>query len=332
MITLRTSIFVAAPALVLLAANLSTRAAGVESNNNSVPANCSSAMPSCSACHSASAPQAGRTNGPTTTIAVTSRVLTAGQQTSVTTSLAGGLATTQGGFICEASAGTFTAGSTSHIISNPASITHTNKNNRSWTYTYTAPNTPGLVTLTAAGISVNGSGSGGDEFSFSGYDINATTATPTRLFVLPTGHAAQGTACPDGYGNYSVLGANGVPTLGNASYAFQLHGATPGSVAILFAGMNPAGFTFLDLGALYGITGCRAYVASPMFTFVGFTSAGQAQRGEGSATFPMAVGTSAALHGLSLDVQVGYVDPTAVSLLGRSMQFSFSNGLRMTFQ
>lgn len=332
MLSVRTGILLAAPALVVLASNLSTRGAGVESNNNSVPANCSTQLPSCNACHSSSQPQTGRTNGPTTRLTAVTRALSAGQQTSVTASVVGGLATTTGGFICEASAGAFTAGSNSHILTNSASITHIDRNSRSWTYTYTAPATVGLVTVTAAGMSSNGSGSSGDEFSFSGYDANATTATPMRLFVLPQYVVNQGTACPDGYGNYSVLGASSAPTVGNSGFGFALHGANPNSLAVLIAGFNPGGFSYIDLGVFYGLTGCRAYVANTAFTLVSFTGAGIAARGEGSATFPMAIANAPALHGVSLDVQAAYVDQSATTMLGRSMDFSFSNGLRVTFQ
>ncbi|MCA8973722.1 MAG: hypothetical protein KDC98_03325 [Planctomycetes bacterium] len=332
MTTLRTCTAVAVPALILLASNLSSRASGVESGNNSIPANASSQMPSCQQCHSGSGPSVGRTNGPTTHLTASLLVLQPGQTTSVTTAVTGGVSGTDGGFICEASAGTFTAGSTSRIITNPASITHANDRNRTWTYTYTAPNSTGLVTLTSAGLSANGSGSSGDEFSFSGYDPNATTATPMRMFVLPTGVVNHGMSCPDGFGNYSVLGANSSPTLGNAGFAVELHGATPGTFAFLIGGFNPPGFTSIDLGAMFGLVGCHGYVASSFLSLSGLTSAGSAQRGEGSLSFAIPVANSPILSGVLLDMQAAYIDPTADSMLGRTMPFSFSNGLGITFQ
>ena len=77
MTTLRTCTAVAVPALILLASNLSSRASGVESGNNSIPANASSQMPSCQQCHSGSGPSVGRTNGPTTHLTASLLVLAA---------------------------------------------------------------------------------------------------------------------------------------------------------------------------------------------------------------------------------------------------------------
>jgi len=331
MFSFRISAVIAAAALVLLASSLSSRSGGVESGDNAVPGNSSSQMPSCQHCHSNSGPFPSRTNGPTTTIVVNDLVLQPNQQTTVTTSVTGGAWGSDGGFLCEASAGTFTAGGQTLIITNPASITHSNDNNRSWTYTFTAPATPGLVTLTSAGLSANGSGSGGDVFSFSGFDPNATVATPTRLFVLPQSVVNQGVACPDGFGNYSVLGANGVPNLGNQSFALELHGATPGSIAFLVGGFNPPGFNPIDLGGI-GLPGCQGTVANSLFTLTGFTSGGSAQRAEGFVNFPLPVISSPLLQGVILDLQSAYVDPTATQApRNRSMTLSVSNGLAVTF-
>lgn len=323
----RPSFLMAAASLVGFSGLLSTHAAGVESGVSSMPANGSRALNSCAACHSSSAPTATRTNGPTTAITVGSRVLALGAQTTVTTAVTGGVATTTGGFLCEATAGSFTAGTGNHVNTSPRSVTHSDRTRRTWSYTFTAPTTPGVVEITSVGMSSNGSGSSGDRFSFSGYDNNATVGTPTRIYVLPAGLSNVGTGCPDGYGNVSVLGATTAPTVGNTGFALQLAGAAPSTMAFLLLGFNPPAFPGVDLGAMFGITGCTGYVASPLATQTAFTSAGNAMRGEGSALFPFGIPNDASFHGFQIDMQSAYLDNSVATT--RAVAVTFSNGLHL---
>lgn len=308
---------------------LSTRAAGVQSGVNSVPANASRTMSSCAACHSGSAPSAARTNGPAVTLTVGARVLTAGQTTSVSTAAVGGVAGTTGGFLCEATAGTFLAGTGSRINGVGLSITHSNATRRSWSFSFTAPNAPGPIELTSAVMSSNGSGTGSDQFSFSGFDRNATTGTPVRLYVLPTGVTNFGVGCADGYNNVPVLGASSVPSVGNGAFAFQMVGAAPSTLAFLLAGFNPGGFTGLNLGALFGITGCTGYVASPLSTSTTFTSAGDVVRAEGACLFGFPLPNSPSIAGFQLDLQAACIDNSVPT---RAAPVTFTNGLHMIVQ
>ncbi|MBM4060093.1 MAG: hypothetical protein FJ265_03205 [Planctomycetes bacterium] len=257
-------------------------------------------------------------------------MLNAGQQTSVTTAVTGGLATTTGGFIGEATAGSFVAGTGNHVNISTRSITHDDRTRRSWTYTFVAPATPGVVELTSCGMASNGSGSSGDKFSFNGFDPNATVGTPVRVYVLPTGVTNFGAGCADGYGNIPVLGAPSAPTVGNGSFGFQLAGAAPGSLAFLLYGFNPPGFPGLNLGALFGITGCTGYVANPLSTATAFTSAGNAMRAEGSCSFPFPLPNSPAYLGFAIDVQGACMDNSVAAT--RAVPVTFSNGLRMVVQ
>lgn len=328
-IACRTPILWAGASAALLAvASLSTRGGGVESGVNSVPANAASQTPSCTSCHSGSAPFAGRTNGPTTLLTVSRRALALGETVAVTTSVTGGVAGTAGGFVSEATAGSFTPGANTRIISSNRSITHSNGSARTWNYSYTAPTAAGPLLLTVCGMSSNGSGSSGDRFSFHGFDNNATTATPVRLFVLPAGVANKGAACADGFGNQSVLGANSAPAVGNTGFACELIGAAPNALAFLLTGFNPPGFTSLNLGALFGLTGCSGYVASPLSTIGGFTSAGSAMMAEGTASFPLAIPNIATLSGVVINVQGAYFDNSIGA--ARALPISFSNGLTIT--
>jgi len=311
------------------ATSLIPSSSGVQSGLNGVPANCSSQLPACSSCHSGSAPFAGRVGGPIATLTATKRALDAGENISVTTAVTGGVSGTAGGFICEATTGVFTPGATSTVLTNNASITHSSSSNRTWTYTYTAPNTVGPVQMTSCAMTANANFStGGDQISFAAYDNNATVATPLRFFVLPAGVTNLGSACADGFGNLSVLGANSTPTIGNSGFAFQLQGASPSALAVVWAGINPAGFTSIDLGALYGLTGCSSYLANIIPSITATTSAGSAERAEGTASFPLPIPNSAALSGNTFQAQGGYVDPSVSST--RSMPLSFSNGLTIS--
>ena len=321
------ALYIGLPAALLFASALSTRGGGVQSGSNSVPANSSRALQSCASCHSGSAPSASRTNGPTTTLTTAKQALAPSEAISVTTDVTGGLTGTRGGFICEATAGAFTAGTNSRIISNTASITQSSNAVRTWTYTYTAPTAAGLVELTSAGMTSSGSSSSGDRFSFNGFDSNATTATPVRLYVLPSGVTNHGNSCADGYGNYPVLGAANSPAVPNTSFGFQLAGAAPSSFAFMFVGFNPPGFTSLPLGALLGLTGCNGYVASPTATLTALTTPGVAARAEGTATIGFPLPNNATLHGLNFDVQCAFFDTSVAA--SRSIPLTFTNGLHV---
>lgn len=327
---LRSTPFWVASSAALFTGVLSSYSGGVASGVNSVPANASRALPSCSACHSGAAPTASRANPPVTTLTVGARVLTAGQQIPVTTAVSAGVAGTTGGFLCEATAGVFTAGTGSQANGAGASITHSNKNQRSWSYTFTAPNSPGPIELTSVAMTANNSGTGGDQFSFNGHDPNATVGTPVRLYVLPTGVSNRGVGCADGYGNVPVLGAPSIPARGNAAFAFQVVGASTNTVALLLLGINPAGFTGIDLGALLGITGCTSYVQNPLAIPSTATSAGSAMRADGACSFPFPIPTGTVYLGFAMDAQAAVLDASVAAT--RAIPLTFTNGVHVVVQ
>jgi hypothetical protein len=310
-------------ATLVSVSTLTSSSSGVQSGLGSFPANCSSALPSCSLCHSGSTPS---TTGPLVTITTAGnrRALSQGTTLSVTTAISGGVAGTTGGFVCETTAGTFTGnGTTCGSLGNPAGITHLNNSARSWTYTLTAPTTVGLVSLTSVGNSTNGSSTTGDQFAFSGFDRAATSATPTRLFVLPSSVTNFGSGCADGFGNIPVLGANGTPSVGNTSFAFQMYGLQPGVIGLFWVGINNPGFTGLNMNSL-----AQNLVASVSLITTGTASSlSQQQRAEGTATVPLAIPNNASLHGLVFDVQGGQLDPTVTAI--RTLPLTLTNGLHV---
>lgn len=316
-------------ALCTLTGAAVTYSGGVQSGSSGVPANASRAVTSCAACHSGSAPTSTRTNPPVVSLVVGSRILAPGGQTSVTTSVTGGIAGTTGGFLCETTGGTFVPGAGMHTGGAGDNITHSNKNQRSWTYTLTAPTTPGPIELTSVAMTANNSGTGGDQFSFNGFNANSTVGTPVRVYVLPTGMTHLGNGCSDGYGNVPVLGATTSPTVGNAAFAFDVLGGATNSVALLLLGVNPPGFTGIDLGALLGITGCTGYVLNPLAIPTALTSPGSAMRADGAAQFPFPLPNSPVYAGFALDAQAAYLDSSVPS---RAIPLTFTNGVHVVVQ
>lgn len=309
------------------------------------PTNFSSSGASCSTCHTGSAPSAQSSRTSLTADAGIT-ALSAGQSIQLTTALdATGANTTFGGFVCEASGGSFTAGANTQTTTNglsTISVSHVDKNSRSWTYTFNAPTSPGLVELTSAGLAVNNDGQAfvaGDHVSFSGFDKTATSATPLRLYVLPTGVTNIGTSCTDGYGNTPVLGANNVPMPGDASFEIRLHGASPGQTAFLWGAVGAGGFS-QSLTPL-GLDGCTSYIQNVDANQVAVTSAGVAERADGSVAFMLPIANDPSLIGTQYHLQAGYVDPSAgtafpagspVSTGARSLDLTLTHGLEITIQ
>ena len=313
---------------------------GVESGNLGVPADCSKVLPACSACHIGAAPSltSPDPDTPKTTVSTAGdvRAIALGTSVAVTTAISGGTPGTEGGFVCEASAGSFTAGAGTQILTNSASITHANDSSRAWTYTFDAPATPGLVELTSAANAVNGDAmTTGDHFSFAGYDRNAQSATPIRLYALPTGVTNLGAACADGYGNFAVLGANHTPTVGDTGFELRLHGARPSSTAYLWGGFNSTPTYSLPLDGI-GLIGCTSYLQNIDASQLQVTTGGADERAEGDAVFSLPLVGAGALLGAAFDVQAGYFDPSVVSSttggVVRSLPLTLTNGLRITLQ
>lgn len=327
---LRSSPFWITSTAFMVTGVLSSHAGGIASGSGGAPANASQALSSCAACHSGSGPTPTRANPPITTLTVGARVLTAGQQTTVTTSVTGGVTGSTGGFLCEATDGTFSAGGGSHVNGAGGSITHSNKNQHSWGYNFTAPSTPGPIELTSVAMTSNSSGTSGDQFSFRGFDPNATFGTPVRLYVLPAGVSNLGSGCADGYGNFPVLGAASSPNLGNSAFAFDMVGGSTNSIALLLIGINPPGFNGIDLGAVLGISGCTGYVLNPVAIPTSVTGSGNAVRADGTCSFPFPIPSGSVYLGFAMDAQAAVLDASVAAT--RSMPMTMTNGVHVVVQ
>jgi hypothetical protein len=279
--------------------------------------------PSCTACHSGTI----GSNGVATLLTAPHHSLDRNESIQLALQVTGGPSGSDGGFAAENTAGTFSAGTNTQTNTSgrPGQfLTHTNDSSRSWSLGYTAPNTPGLVRIFAVTNSANGSGTSNDSISFHGFDPTSTTCTPVYLGVNAIGNQRFGSACVGGFGNWPVLYSDLVPTVGNAAYGVKLAGVAPGSGAVFVFGVPRA--TPIDLGPI-GVNGCGLWVDSLVNILTG-TTAGNAQRGEGTASVPAPVPAVAALQGSTIGAQAAVLD----SASGRSLPLTLSNGLRITIQ
>lgn len=256
----------------------------------------------------------------------TARILATGQSIQVALSATGGQsASPNGGFAMDTNAGTFSAGPNTAVVPPGNAITHSNSSTRSWSFGYTASNTPGLVELYSVVNTVNNDMINGveDLWAFHGFDDTAVQGTPVRLFVNAPGVVTLGSACAGSFGNVPVLGCPQSPTAGNQTFTLDLHGGAPHSTAAVLLGVtafNPG----LDLG-IVGVTGCALFV-DPLVTIFGGTSAGDAQRGEGAASFGVPIPNRPDLIGATLHCQGLVVDPAN----GRPTPLTMTNGVSAT--
>ncbi|MCA8958230.1 MAG: hypothetical protein KDC87_19290, partial [Planctomycetes bacterium] len=230
------------------------------------------------------------------------------------------------GIAADATAGTFVAGSTTRVNTTGDAITHIASAARSWTFGWKAPATPGLAEIYTAVNNTNGDRlETGDQYSFHGADPAATVCTPIRLYANPVGCVATGDSCPDGYGNYSVLGGASVPSVGNTAFKLEAFGLPPSAplLMMLSVGTNLGGFDMAPLGA----PGC-VLRTTLQIQLQAATSAGDAKRAEGSFIAPLGIPNQPALKGFAFTVQMGAIDANST----RAFPLLVTNGLEVTIQ
>ena len=106
-----------------------------------------------------------------------------GSTNSYMISVSGGPAGTTGGFNLCTSEGTLIPGTGNE--ESQGELTHSNGNNRSWTFEWTAPGTETVASFTAVAMSTNDGGTSGDSWNWygdavgTGFDIAVTATVPT---------------------------------------------------------------------------------------------------------------------------------------------------------
>ncbi len=284
--------------------------------------------PACGQCHS---PTPGAAIGfPRISVLVqpSVRSLASGQSISIAIAASGGqTASTLGGFACDTTAGTFSAGVNTVLVPPNRAITHSNSSSRSWSFGYTAPTTPGVVSLYAVSNTVNGDMLNGPEdmWAFHGADDQDTNSTPAYLFVNANGVQNVGRSCAGAFGNVPVLGSAQVPSVGNASFALEMHGAPPLSPVGLMLG----GALFpvpIDLTSI-GVNGCELYF-NPFVSIAGATGPGNPRYGEGVALIPLPIPNNQSLRGGVLYLHAYVLDLGS----GRAIPITLTNALAVTLQ
>lgn len=313
-------VLLAAPAIVAFSIDLRSSSRGMYFPG------ITTGLPSCGGCHLATPGAATGFPRISVSLQPSLRILTSGQSIQIALAASGGqTASTKGGFAMDASAGTFSAGANTAVVTPGTAITHSNSSTRSWSFGFNAPTAPGLVELYGVVNTVNDDHIAGDEdmWAFHGFDDAATEVTPVRLFVNAGNVVALGVACAGSFGNVPVLGCPLPPSIGNQGFGVDLHGAAPSSVAALLLGVT-AFVPGVDLG-LVGVPGCSLFV-DPLVTVFASTSAGNAQRGEGSLSFGLPLPNDPNLRGATLHFQ-GLIVDTAN---GRPTPVTMTNGVSAT--
>lgn len=309
-----------------------------------LPASFTRTAPSCGNCHTnvtgtVQGPGGAVQGAPAIDMAITvpKHALDQGETINVNVTTTGGVTSSPlpnaGGFTAEITAGTLIGAMGVQVDPTGKFATHVNAftAQRNWNFSMMAPSTAGLIEMFGVTNTTNGSGNNaGDAWAFHGFDDTAMQATPVRFYALAAGITHIGNGCADGYGNYAVLGADQTPAIGNTAFAFHLHGCAPSTIAFLmlsFAAASPP----LDLTA-FGLPGCTSHIPLPIpATLAGFTSPGNAQRAEGSISFPFSVPSDPSFTGMFIYAQGAYADPSA-ALAGRNPPFTLSNALQAILQ
>ena len=239
------------------------------------------------------------------------------------------LTSTRGGFTMEASAGAFVAGTTTRTDTTNAgraAITHVNSLQRDWTFSWTAPTTPGLVQIFATANAANGDGrNSGDAWGWFG-PMSNVPGTPHRIFVNGPQVTSTGEGCAGTDGFRPLLGMANAPTVGT-SYVAQTHNLPANGVSVSILGLSNTAFGTLPLPLpLQGLGGgsCVLRVSIDL-TQVAIASGAGSGTGVANATWAIPAVTS--LRGLALHHQTMTVDAGA-----NSLGLSFSNALSTTVQ
>lgn len=296
------------------------RVTGVLPGELLVPPNLTSAFPACGNCHD---PQPNA-NGPMTLKVTPADVsVSPGQKTQFTLAVSGGPNQGIGGFAIEINGGAFSPTVNTRTLPNGRAATHTNNFNSSWTFDWTAPATPGLVTATAAGQSVNGDITPtGDSWGFFGPN-SSQPGTLRRLFVNSANVVPFGKGCAGADDHVLLLGAAADARIGQ-TFTTEAHAMLPGALAACVVGFSTTVWSGLplpfDLG-LFGFPGC--FLLTDHF-IVQSQVAGGSGSGGGTATYSWAIPSDTAYRGVVLYFQSIVIEGTP--------RIVTSNGLRVTIQ
>ncbi|MCB9883438.1 MAG: hypothetical protein H6832_01410 [Planctomycetes bacterium] len=296
---------------------------GVISGKNSVPLGVTTGYPSCGSCHNATASSAVHVD-------ISSAASVApGANVPMKLSVADNTTYTRGGFEMETSAGTFVASAntwTDKTVRGVEAITHNDSLSRAWSFSWTAPTTPGLVTMTAVGNAADGDDKEkGDNWGWYGPDATLP-GVPYRIFVNEASIVSAGDGCTGADGFKPVLGIAKAPAV-NGTWNTEAYNLPVGTPTIAILGLSNTFFGALPLPLpLKGIGGGDCVLRVSLDVMQVAIAAGRGAGG-GSALTTWLVPNDSTLRGLKLHFQQMTVDSKA-----NTFGFSFSNALSATIQ
>ncbi|MEZ5988679.1 MAG: choice-of-anchor V domain-containing protein [Planctomycetota bacterium] len=296
---------------------------GAGIGSDQIPANVTTAFPSCGKCHGAFPGGRGAVSfawtGPLS--------LSLGQASTHSLTISSIVTGGSGGFALTTDKGTFQALANTNVQTgnNGTAVTHTTSATRSWSFQF-ASKVTGLVQWFAAGNTVNADGQNtGDSWGWFGTNPS-TPGTPYRLFVNDSQVTPIGTGCVGDKGFVPIVGAATNATLGQ-TFNVELHNAPPQTAAIFALGFSdqawgPIPLPF-DLGLL-GMTGCKLWTSLDLLLPV---PTGGSKDGEGTATLPFPVPNQAQYKGQSIFFTALVLDKNA-----NNFGMSAANGIKAVLQ
>lgn len=296
---------------------------GVVAGKNGMPSNLTTGFPSCGSCHTSSP-------NPLVTVTIDGATSVApGASVAMRLGVSDPSTNTAGGFSLQASSGGFVAGTNTRVeatSSGAPAITHSNALSRSWSFSFTAPTTPGLVTMTAAGNAANGDNRDrGDEWGFYGHASTVPGAF-YRVFVNAAGIASTGDGCTGTDGYKPVLGMAKPAQIGT-TWDSEAYNLQPGAASIGILGLSNTAFGAIPLPfALRPIGGGDCILRTSLDVLQVAIASGRGS-GNGVAKIAWLLPNDPSLRGIPLYFQQMTVDAGA-----NTWGFSFSNALTARIQ
>ena len=284
------------------------RNSGVIPGKSSIPRRAATAMPSCGNCH---------TQNPNSSIKLAFAAATsvkAGSTMPVNVKVSGAnQSSTRGGFVAEATAGSFVPGSTTRVdftTSGRPAVTHNSSLNRSWSFNWKAPTTTGLVSMFSVAVAADGNGKDkGDHWGF--YGPNATVGgTPYRVFVNDSAIDAFGTACAGDKGFVPVIGIAKNAAVGG-TFQTEVYNVPPAAACLGVFGLSNKTWGAIPLPlnlAILKAPGCFLRVSMDVLQPALTTGSGA---GNGVAKHTWIIPNIAAFKGLKVHLQALTFDKNA---------------------
>jgi hypothetical protein len=201
-----------------------------------------------------------------------------------------------------------------------------NSLNRSWTFSWTAPATAGLVQMFGVANAADGNGrNSGDAWGWHGVTSSAPGGA-YRLFVNGANVTSTGSGCEGADGFRPILGMGNAPAI-NSTFVSEAYNLPPASASVGILGLSNTFFGTLPLPLPLQGLGGGTCVLRVSLDITQVAIAAGAGPGNGVAKITWGIPNIPSLRGLNLFFQQMTVDPKA-----NAFGFSFSNALSTRVQ